>query len=95
MVNDNKIKVKSDETRISEKLLSSFRTLITRLERELDTVTSDLASYTSLDGHVKQIVSGEVEVDLDNSEHLRAVAYLKKNVNTLLKIDYHGRYKLY
>ena len=81
LVNDNKIKVKSDETRISEKLLTSFRTLITRLENELDTVTSDLESYTSLDGHVKQIVSGEVQVDLDNSEHVRTVAFLKKHVS--------------
>ena len=89
MVNDNKIKVKSDETRISEKLLSSFRTLITRLERELDTVTSDLKSYTSLDGHVKQIVSGEVQVDMDNSEHIRAVAYLKKHVNILFNDTIH------
>lgn len=80
MVNDDKIKVKSEETRISEKLMASFKTQVTRLERELDLTTTDLANYQILDGNVKSIVSGEVSVDLENPEHTRAVAYMKKHV---------------
>ena len=80
LVNDDKIKVKSEETRISEKLMSSFRAQVTRLERELDNTTTELDNYQVLDGNVKSIVSGEVAVNLENPEHTRAVAYMKKHV---------------
>ena len=63
--------------------MSSFRAQVTRLERELDNTTTDLENYQILDGNVKSIVSGEVSVDLENPEHTRAVAYMKKHVRLL------------
>ena len=81
LVNDNKIKVKSDETRISEKLLSSFRAQISRIELELEQTSTKLNDFLVLDNNVKRIVSGEIEVNLEDSEHTRAVAYMKKHVS--------------
>ena len=81
-MNDDKIKVKSDETRVSEKLLSGFRKQIKRLETELETAQSDLQSYQLLDQTIKEIVNGDVDVDLKNPEHTRAVSYMKKHVSS-------------
>ena len=67
---------------MSEKLLSGFRKQIRRLESELETIQSDLESYQLLDQMIKEIVNGDVEVDLKNPEHTRAVAYMKKHVST-------------
>ena len=61
--------------------MGSFRAQVTRLERELDNTTTDLDNYQILDGNVKAIVCGEVSVDLENPEHTRAVAYMKKHVS--------------
>ena len=80
MVKDDKLKVKSDETRVSEKLLSGFRKQIKRLEDELEKTQTSYQSWHLLDQTVKEIVDGSVECDLENTEHVRAVAHMKKHV---------------
>ena len=84
LVKDDKIKVKSDETRVSEKLLSGFRKQIRRLEDELESTQAELDSYQMLDQMVKEIVNGKVQVDLANPDHTRAVAWMKKYVSCFL-----------
>ena len=81
LVRDDKLKVKSEETRRSEKMLSSFRAQISRLEREISITENEISSYSSLNTDVHAIVSGSMDVDLKNPDHTRAVAYLKKHVS--------------
>ena len=80
MVNNKKLKVKSDETRISEKLLSSFRKQLERIEDAIDTVSKEICCYSELDNNINGIISGTITVDPNNLDHTKALAYLKKHV---------------
>ena len=83
MVNSNQIKVQSEETRISEKLLAGFRRQVQRIDDEQIRVSQEIDSYTVLDDLVKSVVAGETTVDLANPDHTRVVAFLKKHVRLL------------
>ena len=44
-------------------------------------MSTKLSNQILLDNNVKGIVAGEIDVNLEDPEHTRAVAYMKKHVS--------------
>ena len=81
LVLDKKLHVRSERVRRNETLLSGFRTQVSRIEDALQECSEDLKNYQSLDKVIKLIMTPGTEPDLENPDHTRAIAYLKKHVS--------------
>jgi len=91
LVLDKKLNVRSEKVRRNETLLTGFRNQVSKLEDALSNCTVNLKDYEHLDETVKHIMTPGVDPDLENPDHTRAIAYLKKHVS-FVEIFSHWEY---
>ena len=81
LVLDKKLHVRSERVRRNETLLTGFRNQVSKIEDALGVCSEDLKNYESLDETVKLIMTPGVDPNLEDPDHTRAIAFLKKHVS--------------
>ena len=81
LVLDKQLNVRSEKVRRNETLLTGFRNQVSKIEDSLSNCTTNLKDYEHLDEMIKHIMTPGVNPDLENPDHTKAIAYLKKHVS--------------